>query len=403
MAVRRGFLDIPRLRNRTAIALVLGAVALGGPTLAVAEPLPGGVAPAEGPVQIIADEIIYNPNTKTVTATGHVEISQGERVLMAEKVTYFEDSRIVAATGKVSLLEPTGEVLFADYVELDDQLREGFVQTIRLLFADDSRAAAVRAIRRDGNVTTLDQAVYSPCLPCAEHPERAPLWQVKAVKVTHDQAAKTVEYEDATFEVFGVPIAYTPYFSHPDPSVKRLSGFLSPQIGGSGNLGFKFGLPYYWVIDDSSDLTLTPYITTQEGPYLVGDYRKLFETGDLTAQFSAGYGTEYDDDGNAIGDDFRGHIFAHGRWDLDENWRWGFDAERASSDTYLKRFQFVSPNYLTSDLYTEGFFDRSYVSLTTYSFQGLRSIDDEDTTPWSCPWRWEAGCSSPIRSAAAWT
>ena len=370
------------LRNRTAIALVLAAVALAGPTLAVADPLPGSPAVGQGPVQIIADEVIYNPNTHTVTAQGKVELSQGERVLMADKVTYFEESRMVAATGNVSLLEPTGEVLFADYVELDDQFRDGFVQTVSLLFSDNSRAAAVRAIRQDGNVTTLDHAVYSPCLPCAEHPDRPLLWQVKAVKVTHDQAAKKVEYEDATFDVLGVPVAYLPYFSHPDPSVKRQSGFLTPHIGESTRLGFRIGTPYFWAIDDNSDLTLTPFYTSKEGSYLVGDYRKLFADGELMAEFSAGYGNSYDGDGNDTGnDEFHGHIFAHGRFNVDDNWRWGFDAARSSSDTYLKRFQFASPDYLTSDLYTEGFFDRSYVSVMGYSFQGLRSIDDPGTTP----------------------
>lgn len=374
------------LRNRTALALVLAALAIGGPTLAVAQTLPGGVSAGDGPVQIIAEEVIYNPNTKTVTASGKVEISQGDRVLMADKITFFEESRIVAASGNVSLLEPTGEVLFADYVELDDQLREGFVQTIRLLFADDSRAAAVRAIRSDGNVTVLDRAVYSPCLPCAEQPERPLLWQVKAVKVTHDQTKKTVEYEDATFEVLGVPVAYTPYFSHPDPSVKRLSGFLAPRIGGSGRLGFRVGTPYFWAIDDNSDLTLTPFITTQAGSYAVGDYRKAFANGEFAAQFSLGYGEEFDGDGNPTGQDaFRGHIFARGNLQLDDNWRMGLNVERSSSDTYLKRFSFTSPNYLTSDLYAEGFYDRSYLSVIGYSFQGLRAISDPGTTPLVLP------------------
>lgn len=391
MAARRSMNDMSRpslrtLRNRTAIALVLGLVAIGGPTLAVAQSLPGGITTPEGPVQIIADEIIYNPNSHTVTATGKVEISQGERVLMADKITYFEESRIVAASGNVSLLEPSGEVLFADYVELDDQLREGFVQTIKLLFADDSRAAAVRAIRRDGNVTTLEQAVYSPCLPCVEHPERAPLWQVKAVKVTHDQIAKKVEYEDATFEVFGVPVAYTPYFSHPDPSVKRLSGFLSPRIGGSDRLGYHIATPYFWAIDDASDLTLTPHYTTEEGPYITGDYRQLFTKGQFLAEFSAGYGNSYADDGTDTGDDaFRGHIFAKGEWQVNDNWRIGFDAERATSDTYLKRFSFSSPNYLTSDIYAEGFFGRSYASIISYSFQDLRNSADPGLTPLVLP------------------
>lgn len=368
------------------MAVVLTAIAFGGPTLAVAQTLPGGITTSDAPVQIIAEEVIYNPNTKTVTASGKVEISQGERILMADKISYFEESRIVAATGNVSLLEPTGEVLFADYIELDDQLREGFVQTIRLLFADDSRAAAVRAIRSDGNTTILERAVYSPCLPCEKDPERPLLWQVKAVKVTHDQAKKTVEYEDATFEVLGVPVAYTPHFSHPDPSVKRLSGFLSPRIGGSGRLGFRVGTPYFWAINDATDLTLTPYYTTQEGVYAVGDFRQLFNSGQLTAQVSVGYGEEFDANGFATGrDEFRGHIFAHGGWDVTDNWRVGFDLERSSSDTYLKRFQFTSPNFLTSDLYAEGFYDRSYFSLIGYSFQGLRAFSDPDQTPLVLP------------------
>ncbi|MDD3445240.1 MAG: LPS assembly protein LptD [Zavarzinia sp.] len=377
---------VQALRYRTGIAVVLLTLAVGGPTLAVAQTLPGGIETTEGPVQIIAEEVIYNPNTHTVTATGKVEIAQGDRVLMADKITYFEQSRIVAASGNVSLLEPTGEVLFADYVELDDQLREGFVQTIRLLFADDSRAAAVRAIRSDGNTTVLERAVYSPCLPCADKPDRPLLWQVKAVKVTHDQTAKKIEYEDATFEVLGVPVAYTPYFSHPDPSVKRLSGFLAPRIGGSGRLGFRIGTPYFWAIDDSSDLTLTPFYTTQEGVYAVGDYRQLFGSGQVTAQVSFGYGEGFDGSGNPTGDDeFRGHVFAHGQWQLDDNWRIGFDLERSSSDTYLKRFGFTSPNFLTSDFFSEGFYDRSYFSIIGYSFQGLRAFSDPDETPLVLP------------------
>lgn len=374
------------LRNRTAIALVLGLFAIGGPTLAVAQSMPGGVPATEGPVQILADEIIYNPNTKTVTATGKVEVSQGDRVLMADKITYFEDSRIVAASGNVSLLEPTGEVLFADYVELDDQLREGFVQTINLLFADDSRAAAVRAIRRDGNKTTLERAVYSPCQPCADKPDGPLLWQVKAVKVTHDQAAKKIEYEDATFEILGVPVAYTPYFSHPDPSVKRLSGFLTPRVGGSSRLGYHLATPYFWAIDDATDLTVTPNYTTEEGPYLTADFRQLFSRGQLMAQVSAGYGNTYREDGSNRGEDsFRGHIFAQGDWQVNDNWRLGFDVERSSSDTYLKRFGFTSPNYLTSDLYAEGYYGRSYATIKGYSFQDLRSFADPGSTPLVLP------------------
>ncbi len=377
----------PRRTRHTALALILGGMILGGPDQAAAQDdLARSLRSTNAPVQINADKLVYVPADGTVTATGKVEISQGERILLADKLTYNEKTRVVAASGNVALLEPNGEVVFADYIELDDQFTRGFIQTLNLLFSDNSRAAAESATRTDGNITILDKAVYSPCKICAEHPDRAPLWQIKAVKVIHDQKAKTVEYEDATFEVFGVPIGYTPYFAHPDPSVKRASGFLLPSLGSSNRLGFHTSIPYFWAIDDQRDLTITPHVTTKEGPFLVLDYRDLVGTGGMSVETSFSVGDERRDNGSKTGsEEFRGHIFANGQYALDQNWRWGFLAERTTSDTYLKRFGFDSPNFLTSELYAEGFFDRSYVSVVSTAYQDLRDGADRGLTPYIAP------------------
>src|SRR3546814_12295588 len=91
-----------------------------------------------------------------------------------------------------------------------------------------------RSRRTGGNRTELDKGVFSPCDLCEDDPTRAPLWQLKAVKIIHDQETKTIEYQDAWMEIYGIPVLYTPYMSHPDPTVKRKSGFLAPSFGEIG-------------------------------------------------------------------------------------------------------------------------------------------------------------------------
>ena len=79
-----------------------------------------------------------------------------------------------------------------------------------------------------GNFTVFENGVYTACAPCKDDPKKPPLWQVKGARIIHDQDEKMLYFETAQLEFFGVPIAYLPYFSTPDPTVKRKSGFLIP-------------------------------------------------------------------------------------------------------------------------------------------------------------------------------
>src|SRR5258708_40124075 len=87
-------------------------------------------------------------------------------------------------------------------------------------------------------------------------------------------------------EIDGFPIFWTPYLSHPDPSVKRRSGFLAPSFGSSPSLGFHTGIPYYWVISPDKDATFTPVITSAGGEFLGGQYRQRFGNGFVHADAS---------------------------------------------------------------------------------------------------------------------
>ena len=106
-----------------------------------------GVAPAtaqkrdkpqsDQPVSFIADELDNDRENDVITATGRVEAWQGERVLVADKVVYDRKKNRIFATGKVAVIEPTGEVIFADYLELSGDMKEGVAREIRMLLADD--------------------------------------------------------------------------------------------------------------------------------------------------------------------------------------------------------------------------------------------------------------------------
>lgn len=356
--------------------------------LAAAFALCAGLARAQdtdqfkAPSVFRADELTYDRGLDLVTARGNVEIAQGDRVLLADTVTYSQRADTVTASGNVTLLEPTGDVVFADYVELRDQLKDGVVTGIRVLLADRSRFAANAAVRTGGNRTTMSKAVYSPCELCPDDPERPPLWQIKAIRIIHDQDSHDVIYNDTWLEVFGVPIAYTPYFRHPDPTVERRTGLLTPTYGTSSNLGTFIETPFYVALAPNRDFTFTPKFTTKEGAVFSAEYRARTTSGQYRLEGSVTRTDERDDRGVKTGlMETRGHLRGTGLFQIDETWRWGFDGYRATDDTYLTRYGINEFDTLAGRLYTEGFRERSYATAEGILFQGLEKTDNPGLTP----------------------
>lgn len=190
-----------------------------------------------GQVLMQADDLKYDRDTKIVTATGHVEVAYGLRVLTADHMTYDQNTGVVTADGHVALLDDTGDVAFGNHMVLRDELKEGVIDTLSVLMTDDSKMAGNRATRLDGNITVINKGVFSPCKICNVVDDKQPLWQIKAFRVIHNKAEQQIIYEDAYMEFLGVPVLYFPFFSQPDPTVKRRSGFLSPSFGGRPSSG----------------------------------------------------------------------------------------------------------------------------------------------------------------------
>ena len=280
----------------------------------------------------------------------------------------------MTASGDVALLEPGGKVLFADFVELTDDLRNGVIRRLGMLLTDNSRVVANGARRADGTRTVMRKAVFSPCKICLEDGDRAPLWQIRANTAVHDQAAREMIYYDASLDLFGVPVAYTPYFRHPDPTVKRHSGFLSPRYRDSTAFGLEVTTPYYWNIAPHRDATFSPRFISEEGIVLAGEYRERMRSGQIEIDTSITHTDKVEKEH----DELRGHLFANGAFHIDPIWRWGFDLKRALDEDYLDYYDISTEDYLTTNLFAEGYRRRSFWSGDAYWFQDLRREKDED-------------------------
>ncbi len=350
------------------------------------------------PALLKADNVRHDRELGVVIATGNVEIVHGDRILLADSLTFNQRTDTVTASGNVRLLDDSGDVMFAEFTELSGDLKNGIAETIRMRLSDDSRLAAVGGRRIGGNRTEMRKAVYTPCLPCKEHPDRTPIWQIKAFKVIHDQERKEIEYNDAFLEIFGIPVAYLPYLSHPDPSVKRKTGFVVPSYGSDSQLGAILRVPYFFNLSPTRDATLTPIVTSNEGLVLSGEYRHRFAGGLFRAEGSATRATK-DDDSKG----FRGHFDGQLSADIDDTWRGGLKVDLASDDTYLRRYDLSSEDTLTSRAFIEGFRRRSYAAANAYYFQGLRSDDDPGETPIIHPILEFSHVSQPGRLGDHWS
>jgi LPS-assembly protein len=323
------------------------------------------------PILLRADEIEHNNDLGLTIARGNVELSQNGIVLLADTVTYNQRTDTATASGHVSVTQPSGEILFADYLELRNSLGDGFAESVRMLLTDRSRLAANTARVTNKNRIELRRSVYSPCDLCKTDPSAPPAWQFVARQIDDDREFKLIEMHDATMQIDGWPVFYIPYLSMPDPSVKRASGFLTPSFGGSSSIGANVTIPYFLVLGPDKDLTLAPRITSKAGPVLETEYRQQFGEGMIDALGSINYSNPHT--AGLEGGQLRGNINSAAVFDFAPDWRTGLDLQRVSDQSYLLQFGFGNPpfNAEVSRAYLEGFALPTSTDIDAYAFQPL--------------------------------
>ena len=349
-------------------------------------------APENAQLFLEADTVTYDSESSVVTAGGGVQIDYGSYKLVARQVIYDQNTRRLIASGDVELQQPDGNRIYADSIDITDDFRDGFVQALRIETPENTRFAAAGAVRRDGSVTTFQQGVYTACEACAENPERAPLWQVKARRIVWDQTQQEIRYYGAQFEFFGAPIAYLPYFQSPDPTVKRKSGFLPPAFSSGSELGYGLRVPYFFAIADDKDVTVAGTYYTKQGFLGEIEYRQAVENGYFTLQAA---GISQRDPDAFSGDnifsptgaspDFantdRGMIGTTGKFALSDRWTFGWNVLAQSDQNFSNTYDIsgFDRTLHTSEIYLTGLGDQSFFDLRAqkFDYQTINPLQEE--------------------------
>jgi LPS-assembly protein len=345
-------------------------------------------APNDGQMLVQATEVDYDYNNSRVSAVGNVQLFYNGTSVEADQVIYDQKTKRLHAEGNIRMTDADGKITYANILDLSDDYRDGFVDSLRVDTAEQTRMAATRADRSNGNFTVFENGVYTACAPCKDDPKKPPLWQVKAARIIHDQSEKMLYFENARLEFFGVPLAYLPYFSTPDPTVKRQSGFLVPGVSSYSAYGYAVEVPYYWAIAPDMDATFSPRITSRQGVLFQAEFRQRLSNGSYQIR---AYGIDQLDPGAFAGQpgdrQFRGGLETHGQFALNDKWSWGWDGVALSdfyflSDYRLSQYKdpfgsFLSlPTEAVSQLYLTGVGNRSYFDARTIyylSFSGFQN------------------------------
>src|SRR5437879_9455754 len=233
----------------------------------------------DGQMLVQAVEVDYDYNNSRVSAVGNVQLYYDGTSVEADKVIYDQKTKRLHAEGNIRMTDADGKITYANAMDLSDDYRDGFVDSLRVDTEDATRMAATRADRSSGNYTVFENGVYTACAPCKDDPKKPPLWQVKGARIIHDQQEKMLYFETAQLEFFGVPLAYMPYFSTPDPTVKRKSGFLMPGFTSYTAFGYGVEVPFYWALAPDMDATFCPRITCKQGVLMQAEFRQRLMDG----------------------------------------------------------------------------------------------------------------------------
>jgi LPS-assembly protein len=371
-----------------------------------------------------ANELRYDTEKNIVSAEGNARIYYKDQTLEADRVVYDRNTTRVYAEGHAKLTQRDGTVLHGDRFDLTDDFRDGFIESLRaetppkpyknVLSAQlagapastDTTAtvtgtyktyfSAPRAERIEGDTTVFDKGTYTACEACKDNPDKPPLWRVHAKRIIHKNDEKMIYFEDSSLEFLGIPIAYVPFFSAPDPSVTRKSGILSPYLAYNSQLGAGLGIPIFWALAPDYDLTFTPTYYSQQGFFANAEWRQRLESGEyyiratgISEQNPAVFPLAPYGSGNQR---LRGSFESKGQFYIADQWKFGWEFTLLSDKWYLNDYhvpsQTRSSNYFsetTSTVYLNGQGDRGYFDLRGYYFEGLSSHDFQPQQPLAHP------------------
>lgn len=325
----------------------------------------------EPPATLIADRVSVVGNTRLL-AEGHVEVLYDGYRLKAARVTYDRPSNRLTVEGPLTLVSGTDAVLLADSAELTPDLTEGLLRSARLVLRQQVQLAANELHRVGGRYSVLNKTVASSCRVCST--SEVPLWQIRAQRIVHDELEKQLYFDHARLEVMGLPVAYLPRLRLPDPTLKRATGFLIPELRFSDALGSGIKLPYFITLGRHADLTVTPYLSTGRTSTLELRYRQAFRHGEI--EFNGALSKD-----DLVKGELRRYLFGKGRFDLPRDFELTFNIETASDRAYLLDYDYSDKDRLRSDITVARTRRDENIEAAIYHYNSLRDSENNSTLP----------------------
>lgn len=334
---------------------------------------------AQEDISFEADSVAVNDEDGSLFATGNVLMRQAGMTLRANEVRYNKTDGRAVASGDVSFTATDGTVHKSDVMTLDSEFTHIVAETLRSKYPDGSFFTAKDGDIKTESLSVFDGSRFSACKCDFENGE-TPIWDLRATSTRHDVTTGTIVHRNVRMHIMNVPIGYLPYLAHPDWTVRRRSGFLTPTFVLNTDLGLVASIPYFQVIDDTRDVEFTPYIFQHRGKAVRTRYRQKWDNSEAgvsivtanvetykkrrenVASIDASYGAR-------IGDD----------WDVNAR------LQRSTQDTFMRRYKFDGETRLESKVVAERLKTNRYYRVEASDIQGLNAADTPEKEPTILP------------------
>lgn len=334
-----------------------------------------------------ADNLAYDSNGETITATGNVVLRSVDRSVRADEVIWNRATGQIVGSGNVRFVDEDGNQLYTEQIELTDEFEAGAMRDLLLALREGGRLAAREGQRGEDGTVILTAAAYTACaVTDAEGCPKDPSWRITADRVVYDASESRVRFTGAYLEIFGARLIPLPGLSVRTDG-KAVSGFLVPDLRVSESNGVEVSGSYYWQLAPNKDLTLGAHVFTEAPPMASAQWRHLTDKG---AYQITGYATQSsrisDITGAATSEsDPRGYLFANGRFQLDPNWSFTGSLRLASDRTFLRRYDISRDDRLRSTFDLARMDDNSYLSIAGWATQTLRIGAPQGQVPVALP------------------
>lgn len=361
------------LAAASAVALATCA-ALQAAFPAAAQDLASGLTTSVNPdanLILESNEVTYDFDRDVIVASGDVQVYYDGNTVQAHQIIFDRKSEQLRAVGNVIFMDSSGNVVRTSEMTLSEDFSNGFARALQIDTTRRTRFLAEQAQRENGNVTTITNGVYTVYTKPTNPPDKPPLWRVRAEKIIHNQQEKIIRFENAAFEVYGKPIAWLPYMSMPDPTIKRKSGFLMPSGIINDKLGIGVTVPYYWALNPYYDVTTIVTPLSKQGVFADVQYRHAFAAGDVTLSAAGIYQTDPSAfTTNRADERWRGAVNSSASFSLGRDWTLGWNVTYKSDRAFFQDYSITSfSGGDPSDIYLEGRTERNALTVHAYAFQ----------------------------------